>query len=445
LLPRPIAADDPSLRWRGHLIGIATLFLASLYFNTGTLAPYGNTLFGEVDHNTGYLYNADHVHFKVLFDFVNGADRKVWDHALFLRRILFPVLAWPFMRVWGFETGGTIASLVFNVAALVFFVTRLRRHIGHRGAIFAGWLLALYPGATYWDGMPYPYALIFPGSLLLMIALMELGEASMAKIAGISLAMGFVYLGYDLMPFFLPASLIVLLWKKRPVAALSTAALQAAPLAVWLLILAHGLHQPLENSNTATYGVILKSFLRIKSFETWWHFVSYFPNAGFDIWFGANFIFLPAFFLVVVALNPLTSRIRLLPAESALLGVGVALFLFNNLAPDYYGLGGWVMRGTWISRIYQPMFPALVVFCARWWQELPPLQWPLRVPIGLALAATFFGNALVVFGPILNNPLRVSETAFYKFYNHNDIHWVYEARLKEFGRRPLGFPRAVPP
>ncbi|HTT58243.1 MAG TPA: hypothetical protein VMF63_14105, partial [Opitutaceae bacterium] len=60
------------------------------------------------------------------------------------------------------------------------------------------------------------------------------------------------------------------------------------------------------------------------------------------------------------------------------------------------------------------------------------------------LAATAAGNALIVFGPILNNPGRLSEYAFYRFYDHTDSHWVYEATLKDLGRRPLGFPRPHP-
>jgi hypothetical protein len=119
------------------------------------------------------------------------------------------------------------------------------------------------------------------------------------------------------------------------------------------------------------------------------------------------------------------------------------LFLFNNLAPDYYG-AAWVMRGTWISRIYQPIFPALVLFAARWWQHLPPLDWGRRALVWIVLGGALAGNALIVFGPILDNPLKVSETAFYRFYNHTDLHWVYEENLHGYGRRPLGFPKPQP-
>ncbi len=58
------------------------------------------------------------------------------------------------------------------------------------------------------------------------------------------------------------------------------------------------------------------------------------------------------------------------------------------------------------------------------------------------------GNALVVFGPILGNPLHVSQEAFYRFYDHTDAHFLYESNLESLGRRPIGFPRqpaAAPP
>ena len=134
---------DSISRWRWHLFGAAALFCLGLYLNTGTLAPYGNTNLPWIDPRTGYAYNTDHPHFRVLFDFVDGKGRSVWDHALFLRRILYPVLAWPFMRALGFETGGTIASLVFNLTGFVVALNLIHRRIGEKGAIFAAWILSL--------------------------------------------------------------------------------------------------------------------------------------------------------------------------------------------------------------------------------------------------------------------------------------------------------------
>ncbi|HTX66952.1 MAG TPA: hypothetical protein VMD31_14365 [Opitutaceae bacterium] len=440
--PRPVAPSPAgAARWRWHVGGACLLLVTGLYCNTGTLAPYANTNFGIVDHATGYIYNTDHEHFRVLFDFVDGKGRAVWDKALFLRRILFPVLAWPLMKLAGFEEGGALAALLLNTAGFLVAVHLLRRRVGERGAIFAAWVLALYPGAAYWGGLPYPYALIVPASLLLMLALLDLPEAHGWRLAALSLAMGVAYLGYDLGVLFLPASLLTLVWHRRPLTALLSALCQVLPLALWLAILAYGLRQPLQNSNTRVYWAVLGSYFDSPSLGAWWAQISNFSEVGLDVFFGANFIFLPALFLGVVALNPCTSRIRLAPAEGAVLAVALGLFLVNNLAPPYFA---WPMRGTWIARLYQPVFPALVLYLARWWQALPPLDGLRRTLVMGLLAATTTGNALIVFGPILDNPGRLSEYAFYRFYNHTDCHWVYEATLKDLGRRPLGFPRPRP-
>lgn len=428
--------------WPWHLAGAAALFLLGLYCNTGTLAPYANTNFPLVVPSNGYAYNQDHIHFRVLFDFVDGRDRSVWDHAILLRRILFPVLAWPLMKVLGFELGGTLTSLVINTAAFVAALVVLRRWIGERGAIMAGWLLALYPGAAYWAGLPYTYAVIFPASLLLMLGLMRLaGAPGWRALSLVSFAMGVLYLGYDFAALFVPASLLVLLWRRRPVAAALSALIQVAPLAAWMYALGHVFHQQFQNGNSGIYIAVLTSFFHGAGSAWWWQQLARAPGSGFDIFFASNFIFLPALFLSVLVLNPLTSRIRFRVAEVALLACGLALFLALNLAPS--DSGGWEMRGTWISRIYQPVFPALVVYVARWWHELPPLTQRWRALLLLIVAAATVGDALIVFGPILGDPWRVSEYAFYRFYDHTDAHFVYEQNLRDLGRRPLGFPRVI--
>jgi hypothetical protein len=435
--PRPGAS-----RWRWHLVGATALFLFGLYCNTGTLAPYANTLFPLVMPETGYAYNTDHMHFRVLFDFVDGKDRSVWDHAVFLRRILFPVLGWPLMKLFGFEIGGTLASLALNTAVFAAVLVVLRRRIGERGAVFAGWILALYPGAAYWGGLPYTHSVIFPASLLLMIGLMRLAETTdFRTLALVSLAMGVAYLGYDLAIIFVPATLIMLCWRFRFVAAATSVVIQMVPIAAWIWALTYVFHQPLQNGNSAIYASVLTEFFRRAGVAWWWQQVSHSIGYGFDIFFASNFVFAPALFLVVLALNPLTSRVRFRVAEMALLASGVALFLVLNLAPS--DAGGWEMRGNWIARLYQPVFPALVLFVARWWQDLPTLSRGCRAIVVSALAGATLGDALIVFGPILDNPWRVSETAFYRFYDHTDAHFFYERNLRELGRRPIGFPRRV--
>ena len=431
-----------SNRWRTQLIGATILFLTGLYFSTGTLAPYANTTNAHVARASGYLYNPDHIHFQALFNFVDGRDRATWDNALFLRRILYNVLAYPMMKAMGWEVGGTLASIAFNVAAFVIFVRALRRRVGERGAVFAAWTLALYPGAAYWAGLPYFHALIVPGCLLLMLVLMDLAEKPGWRplIIG-SLLLGLANLGYEFFIFFLPASLLLLAWRRRWIAILVSTGLQLAPLAAWALVLRHHFGQNLLNSNSTSFGAIAGSYLHIHDFARWHTILTATPDLGLDLFFGANFIFLPALFLAVIALNAVTSRIRPHPAEVALLAAGLAFFFFANLAPDYSA--PWQMRGSWIARLYQPVFPALVLFCARWYQHLPPVGRGLRITIWTVCGLAAIGNALVVFGPILMNPLRLSETAFYRFYDHAN-HISYESNLNIHGRRPLGFLRPEP-
>lgn len=438
----PPAAPPPGRRWRWQLTLAGGLFLAGLYCNTGTLAPYAITTFPHEAKRTGYLYNPDHTHFRALADFVDGREPARWDGAIMLRRILYPVLAWPFMKLAGFEVGGTLASLALNVGAFVWCAWLLRRRIGERGAVFAAWLLALYPGAAYWAGLPYPYALICPLSLLLLIGLHDLAGATGWRFTGLSLALGVASLAYDFTAFYLPATFLLLCWHRRIGGAVLSCLCQILPLAAWVLVLTRVFHQPMDNSNTNIYATILQAYSQATSPAQLWGQLACLPETAVGVFFGANFLFLPGLFLFLVALNPLTSRVRLQPAEVALLLAAAAIFLFNHFAPPY---SGWQMRGTWIARLYQPVFPVFVLFAARWWQQLPALAGPARGGLWLVLGGFALGNALVVFGPILNNPLRVSETAFYRFYNHNDNHWIYEEHcLARFGRHPLGFPAPKP-
>jgi hypothetical protein len=435
-VPTAESATPGPGRYRLQIAGATLLFATGLYCNTGTLTPYALTTIPHVSAS-GYLYNPDHAHFQALFNFVDHRDPKTWE-SLLVRRILYNVLAYPFMKAAGWEWGGTIASICFNVAAFFLFVRGVRQRIGERGAVFAAWLLAVYPGAAYWAGLPYLYALIVPGSLLLMLALVAMAEDPGWRpvIAG-SLLMGLANLGYEFFAFFAPATLLLLLWRRRWLAAGVSLVLQLAPLFLWILALKHVFKFDLANSNSSAFGAVLGAYLHPPDFERWRATLATVPDVGLDVFFGANFLFLPLLFLVVLALNAVTSRIRLHPAELLLLLTSAALFLFNNLAPEY--VNTWQLRGTWIARIYQPMFPVFLWFGARWYQRLPSLRRGARAGVLAALGGCFVGNLLVVFGPILGNPAAISETAFYRFYDHAE-HAHYERNLEGHERRLLARP-----
>ncbi len=427
-------------RFRLHLGGAVLVFALGLYLETGTLTPYAITSLPRPEPPHGYLYNSDHPHFQVLYKFVDGQDRSQWNGALLFRRILFPVFAYPFMKAWGFNIGGTVASLVLNLAVFLLFVRFVRRKIGPRGAILAGWLLAFYPGAAYWAGLPYFYAAIVPCSLLLTMGLWKLREAEQWRIlAAVSLLMGVTYLAYDLIVFFLPASLLVLVWRRRWLWTGAALALQVLPLAAWLYFLQHGLKQNLANSNTDAISSFVRAYLSHHDYAQWKLLLPPVPDITLDVFFSANFIFLPAAFVALLAVNAVTSRIGFTSVETGLSLAALALCLFINLAPPYNA--GWIMRGNWVARMYQPVFPVFLLFAARWQEALPAL--PRRMRVALAAGGLFFagGNALVIFGPILENPGRISEEAFYRFYDIpiQSGRPNYDRNLTQFGARPLGF------
>ncbi|HVW20904.1 MAG TPA: hypothetical protein VHC86_06780 [Opitutaceae bacterium] len=431
-----------SIPWKWHFAGAGMLLAAGLYCSTGSLSPYALVGAPRVNPTTGYLFNADYAHFRALFNFVDGRERSAWQGTYFLRRILFPVLAWPFMKAAGFESGGVLAGMVFNLAGFCGALALLRRRMGDRGAAMAGWLLALYPGAAYWVGQPYVYSLIFPLSLLLFLGVCAAGETEGRRLAVLSLAMGMAYLGYDLAVFFLPATAFLLAGQRRWRAAALAVALQLAPMLLWAAALRFVVRAPLENGNSAVYRIAVSAYAHGVSLRDWWPVLREAPRVAAEVFFGSNFIFLPALWAGLVALNPVTSRIRPWPAEIALLLAAGLLFAFLNLAPPYHA--GWMMRGTWIARLYQPIFPALAVYAGRWWAGLRRPRIAVRLLIGALLAAAAVGNAAVIFGPILSDPGRISARVFYRFYDTSINHHDYRRNLALYGRRPLGFTHPEP-
>lgn len=429
------AAPSPIAAVRVHC-ALATLALAvGLYCNTGTLAPYAITHVPEPNPQTGYLYHIDQPHQKALFELLTGGDRSTWADTVLLRRILFPLLIWPFAAPFGFEIGGVMALLFWNTLGFAAWLVWVRRRWGDRAAVAAGWLGAFYPGVAFWGGLPQVYGLIFPLALLLTATLHEIAEANPRRVAWLSLLLGVGYLGYDFFVFFLPASLLLLARRKAWTSAIVSGVLQIAPLATWILLLRFALEVPANNANTAVYGRILAAYFHPADYAAWGHLVMQVPAIFADVFFGANFLFLPWLFLGLLLLRTTASRPLLTRAEAALLLAAAALFFFNNLAPDYGG--DWPMRGSWIARLYQPIFVVFLGAAARWWAGEPvPAR---RQTLALLFAATCAANALIVFGPVANDPLRLSGHAYYRFYNHSENHWLYRFNLKRYGRHPLGW------
>jgi hypothetical protein len=399
----------------------------------------------RIDKPCNYLLNTDHVHFEACFLMLDGAPREQWDYSIYLRRILYPLLAYPLMKAAGFLVGGVITSAIIQLAAFVAFIVYVRRRVGERAAYAAMGLLATYPGIYYWAGLPYCHAMIVPVCLLGMMILCELERDGVTtrRAAVLTLLMGVLFLAYDLLPIFGPAALIVLVLRKRFAAAAVALPMLVLPTIVNHLTLDALFDLPFRNKNTQTYFDILQAWMHpLSNPSHWGHLLKGVPRDLVRNYFGSNFLFLPWLFLILLVLNRFTTRIRLTLAEKALLGMTALLFAFINLAPP---TPGWQFRGSGIPRIYQPMFAAMVMFAVRMAARAPaphpdPLpkgkgvepRWWLTGLIGAAALL----NAAVVLGPVLH--LKLADEVYFAFYRHARRPML-TTHLDTFGRRPLGF------
>jgi hypothetical protein len=413
------------------LLGACAFVAVSSWLASGTMAPYAATLRQpRILKPCNYLLNSDHAHFEAPFLMLDGAPREQWDWSSYLRRTLFPLLAYPLMKAFGFLVGGVIASIIIQVAAVAAFVLYIRRRVGDAGAYAAMALLATYPGIYYWAGLPYCHAMIVPASLGGMMILCELDREglSLRRAGWLSLAMGVLFLAYDLLPIFAPPVLLILLLRRRFAAAAVALPMLLLPTLLDNAVLYWLYDLPFRNKNTQTYFDIVQGYLNPSDFAKWGSLAAKAPGDFVRTYFFSNFYFLPALFLVLLIANRFTRRPGLTSAEMWLLLTTALLFAFINLAPP---TPGWPFRGSGLARIYQPAFAAMLMFAARMAQTSPH-----RRPIAGALAATCLLNAAVVLGPALR--LTLADHVYHAFYRHADAPRL-SIHLDAFGRRPLGF------
>jgi hypothetical protein len=416
------------------LVGAGLLLMLAIWLSSGTMAPYASTFFRPVVSTPcGYLYNFDHPQHRAVFEMLDGQPPERWRGSLVLRRFLFPLVAYPFMKAAGFELGGFVASLVFHLAALVTLGIFLRRRHGEDAAVAGLWLFAVYPGVTYWAALPYANAAIVPASVGLYALCTRLDEETRAgRVTVLSAAMGLLFVAYDLAPFFGVAGILLMLRRRRfallPIAAVCMA---AGPLLA-SLVLKLAFHVPWTNTNTALYGTVARAWLHPPGLGVWLRSLADFPLLAVRIFFTSNLLFLPALFLVLVAL----AREPLTPAEGALSAAVALVFLFNNLAPPYEDR--WQMRGDFIPRLYQPLFIVMLAYAARVvggsWHG-PRVR---RRLVLVAATLAFVGNASIAFGPIGRVPW--AGYVYHRFYMHSGPETM-DQELAKAGRRPLGFCR----
>ncbi|HEX9944067.1 MAG TPA: hypothetical protein VGG03_18805 [Thermoanaerobaculia bacterium] len=426
-----------------HLAGACLLLTLGIWVNTGTLAPLGATLEHPlVWEPCKYLLNIDHFHSKAAFLMLDGAPREQWEFSVTLRRILHPLLAYPLMKLLGFGGGGLVANVLLSAGALAAFWIPLQRRYHGRVPAAILYLIATYPGWFYWAGLPYAYAAIVPASLLCLVLLWRLESlATWRQAVPVGLGLGVLFTAYDLLPFFGPAAVLLLLWRRRWALCAVLAATQVVPTILVQLSLSRLYAVPLRNSNSEVYLQILDSYLPPYDWPGWGSLLALLPKVLVDSFFFSNFLFLPVLFLIGLAASrwlPRERRSRR-PAEACVLLAAVLLFVFNNAAPPYLG---WQMRGFWIARLYQPVVAALVSLLAGLYADAPLLPRPVRVGSWAALLLTIALNSWVVFAPVLGHA-QLSGFLHFRFYRHAPRP-LYAENLRKFGARPVGFCASPP-
>ena len=405
------------------------------------MSPYAATLdptVVRVQQPCDYLTNVDQPHFEAAFRMFQGKPRSFWEGSVMLRRILYFILAFPLMSAWGFDTGGFVTNLVLTLSTSLAWVIFVRRVIGEYAATVSMWLLATYPGIASWVGIPSSYVWIVPGSLLFAMLLWKLATVNgQLNTFFLSVAMGFLAWGYDLLPFFGTAALLILA-RRRRFRELPTAILgMVIPMGILILGLNLIFHVPLRNSNTEPYWIILASFSKPIDYPGWLRLIATLPAVFLNNFAFSNFLFLPLLFVALAVLSLIGQRsIQLATPEAEILLAVLIVFLFNNLAPPY---PGWQMRGFWIARIYQPVFVVFILFVSRsvqrWWNLSRGTAGYLRRLSAALVAVTVVANASVVWGPFLG--LSFASEIYHQFYRHS-LATSLLVNLERHGRRPLG-------
>jgi hypothetical protein len=425
------------MKFRTHLIAACSFMVLALWLSSGTMYPYAATWWVPiVNKSCGYLFNPDHRHYRAAFDMLDGGPRNTWEWSIVLRRMAYPLFAYPFMKVAGFVVGGFIASVLINVAVLIAFASFVRKRWGERSAVVAMWLIAINPGVTYWGASPYATATIVPASLALFMLLVRLDEGpDLRSVALNGLAMSVLFTTYDLLPYFSVAALAVLAIRRRWLAIPVAAACMAIAPVIVLLALAKIARLPWTNENTEQYRAMVNAYLHPPAIGVWLRGIAWFPVVLVQVFLYSNMIFLPTAFLLVL----LVARQRLtLPEGVLFLAIGV-VFAFNNLTPPYYET--YAMRGTYIPRLYQPLVAVLVAYCARVtgrWESTDRLK--TAVMKG-AFVLAVVGNLTIIFGPVARLPW--AGEVYQRFYNHAFLETMNQ-NLDRYGRRPLGFCRPMP-
>ncbi len=446
------------MRWKNFIRGGAlanyglplVLGLVLLWLSSGSVNPYASTYpLPIVDPTCGYLYNPDHEGFRAPFLLLDGAPAQDWIQSENLKRLLYPFIAYPLMKLLGFEWGGFMMNLVLFVVSFAVLSQLLTRTSGPAAASMGRWLFATFPGLAYWAGLPYSYACVVPFSVFALDLFTGIAyqEQRWARTLRAAFYVGLLCLAYDLfLPIFLVALLVeavVLRW--RVWILLSAAAVMILP----TVLLNSGLLLFLKvdplNPNTGRYFKILAAYLNPPAFSSWFLIQKDLPWILIHNFLSCGFLFLPFVAFVVAAyLYLLGRRIRLerskelkLAEMAIIVGLG-AMFILINAAPPY--IDRFQIRGPQYARLYVPLGVVIISYLSSIYQSLGQ-NLRLKRGVSLLCGIAVIGNCLVITGPYYAP--QISDLVYSSFYGHGPTGTMTK-NLLLFGPHPLGVCRPPP-
>ena len=420
-----------------HIICALIALFFTIWLSSGTLSPYAaSSEYPLVDEETGYLFNSDHPHFMGVYAYLAGTDRANWEKTMYLRRVLYPAMALPFIEIFGLHAGALIINFLVNAIGLTLFAHFLKSRFGEGVGLIGAWILAVFPGTAYWGSLPYPQTSIIPVTIIGFVLMYRVNEEeSFLRTMTMVILLGVAMLAYDLVTYFGPV-LMGVLFLRRKWLWMPPAAVAILLPGVLLMLFQRFVHDVSPvNINTEIYGAIINAYLDPQDITTWKWYLRIAPLVLVHNFFASCMILVPVAFVCCVLGMAVQKRMYITRVEVLFFLAAFALWSFSNLAPPY---DYWYreMRSFWLARVFVPMTVPMVIVVARtldhWREEGAANQTIANVLAVLVIG----GHVMITFSGIARLP--IADRVYYEFYRHSKTP-VYSSTLDKVGRYPVGF------
>ncbi|MCG6144902.1 hypothetical protein [Leptospira bandrabouensis] len=397
---------------------VISLHLVLSILNTGTVTPYGSTCgWFLYDSECNQIANIDHTHFEAVFKFLDGAPIYEISFSVVLRRILYYLIAYPFMKVFGFFLGGVLSN--FLIYLLFYYFLYFSNFSKQFNPYYISFLLVTYPGIYYFIGLPYSYNLTVIGSIIIGYLIYTLYQkTSNFKFLKISFIIGILFTGYDFHIWFLIPFLLTIFYYKFSTWIKGTILLLIPSFAVNLL-LSNVFGIKLENSNTNIYANTLDGLKSIFNLTIDYDFISNFIMTFGKILLSSTFIIIPSILTLYFCIIFLVKRdFRFIRKHFAFLAIFISITLLFVVINIYQGkgTGQWDFRGDWIARIYQGFIAAYVLGFALKDKVSDKIKTAILIIIVIS-------NATIIISPYFQP--KLASKVYYLFYRHGDENQLF--------------------